>query len=289
MSSDGMWGVLTRGYDFAFDDDIPLAIPATADNHVILETDESHKRQNTIQEEESSSPKRPKLGDYIGVNQSRSVRQSMYSREFTAITENETGVNAMQPAGDDGSLPQCNCRIPAVSRTVVKDGPTKGKGFYACSKNGAEKCNYFQWKDSPPSENRSSNNSNHNNITVNNSETVATPSCLCNEPSIIRVVNKEGPNKGKRFYCCGKTNRDQQCKYFAFVSENASASASTTGESTRTQGSSNVRNQGSGSIATMNCKCNVVAKVLKVKKEGPNMGRDFYTCSTKTCNFFQFV
>lgn len=283
-----MWGALTRGYDFAFDDDLIVATPSTVDHHVIVEKDENRKRQNAVQERQSSSPKRPKLGDYIGVNQSRSGRQSVYSKEFTAITEIETGVNATQPAGDDVPLPQCNCRIPAVSRNVVKDGPTKGKGFYACSKTGAEKCNYFQWKDSLPSENRHSNN---NIITINSNEAVATPSCLCHEPSIVRVVNKEGPNKGRRFYCCGKTSRDQQCQYFAFVHENTNAAVPIAGDTGRSQGSgiTAVRNQGSSTIATMNCKCNVVARVLKVKKEGPNIGRDFYTCSTKTCNFFQFV
>lgn len=287
-----MWNLLSRGYDYAFDDDISVTnppIPASSsvgllstsiNGNVTIETDENNKRHNNTTEEESDDnvPKRPKLGDFIGLNQSRVVRPSSYSREFTAITsENDSVGNTTQPTVDDGSLPQCNCRTAVVLRTVVKDGPNKGKGFYSCSKNGADKCGYFQWKD-----NNQSVESRSNTRNAVSSDVAVTPMCLCNppEPSIIRVVSKEGSNKGKQFYCCSKKSRDQQCKYFAFINENAASS----GDAARTQTST-----ASATTSAMNCKCNVAAKVLKVKKEGPNCGKEFYTCSTKTCNFFQFI
>jgi hypothetical protein len=39
----------------------------------------------------------------------------------------------------------------------------------------------------------------------------------------------------------------------------------------------------------MNCNCGEVATFLTVKKEGPNFGKNFYCCKTKTCKFFQWT
>jgi hypothetical protein len=41
----------------------------------------------------------------------------------------------------------CYCKLASVSREVKKDGPTKGKIFYVCSKYYDDKCKYFVWKD----------------------------------------------------------------------------------------------------------------------------------------------
>jgi hypothetical protein len=40
----------------------------------------------------------------------------------------------------------------------------------------------------------------------------------------------------------------------------------------------------------MNCFCNLKANYFTVKKEGPNTGRKFYTCSNKeaSCGFFKW-
>ena len=37
-----------------------------------------------------------------------------------------------------------------------------------------------------------------------------------------------------------------------------------------------------------NCLCGVEASLLTVKKDGPNKGRLFYTCKSRTCKFFYF-
>lgn len=34
------------------------------------------------------------------------------------------------------------------------------------------------------------------------------------------------------------------------------------------------------------CKCGITPRVLTVKKEGPNTGREFYSCNN--CNFFKW-
>nr|XP_057906442.1 DNA topoisomerase 3-alpha isoform X2 [Doryrhamphus excisus] len=63
-------------------------------------------------------------------------------------------------AEGDGGRPEggslggivCNCNEAAVTRTVLKDGPNKGRKFHACGKPRDQQCNFFQWADenAPP-------------------------------------------------------------------------------------------------------------------------------------------
>lgn len=39
----------------------------------------------------------------------------------------------------------CKCGIPAKLLSVKKDGPNKGREFYACSKPRTEQCDFFEW------------------------------------------------------------------------------------------------------------------------------------------------
>uniref|UniRef100_G1SQY7 DNA topoisomerase n=1 Tax=Oryctolagus cuniculus TaxID=9986 RepID=G1SQY7_RABIT len=41
----------------------------------------------------------------------------------------------------------CLCSQPAVTRTVQKDGPNKGRQFHTCSKPREQQCGFFQWAD----------------------------------------------------------------------------------------------------------------------------------------------
>nr|CAG4715593.1 unnamed protein product [Naegleria fowleri] len=43
------------------------------------------------------------------------------------------------------------------------------------------------------------------------------PLCHCKVQSKLVIVKKEGPNKGKPFYTCGKQNKAEQCKFFAWA------------------------------------------------------------------------
>lgn len=47
--------------------------------------------------------------------------------------------------------PLCNCGIAAAQRQVRKEGATKGRLFWRCSKNEAQ-CRYFAWIDQPSNE-----------------------------------------------------------------------------------------------------------------------------------------
>uniref|UniRef100_A0A672UK56 DNA topoisomerase n=1 Tax=Strigops habroptila TaxID=2489341 RepID=A0A672UK56_STRHB len=54
------------------------------------------------------------------------------------------------PAGfhsDPGGGTMCSCGQPAVTRTVQKDGPNKGRQFHTCSKPRDQQCGFFQWAD----------------------------------------------------------------------------------------------------------------------------------------------
>ncbi|NXD62193.1 TOP3A topoisomerase, partial [Eolophus roseicapillus] len=53
------------------------------------------------------------------------------------------GSNSSDPGG--GTV--CNCDQPAVTRTVQKDGPNRGRQFHTCSKPREQQCGFFQWAD----------------------------------------------------------------------------------------------------------------------------------------------
>lgn len=50
--------------------------------------------------------------------------------------------------------PRCNCGLPAVLRTVSKEGQNKGRRFFGCPRFGtdeaASKCNFLLWEDAQP-------------------------------------------------------------------------------------------------------------------------------------------
>ncbi|XP_059991608.1 DNA topoisomerase 3-alpha isoform X5 [Lagenorhynchus albirostris] len=49
--------------------------------------------------------------------------------------------------GDGGGGACCLCSQPAVTRTVQKDGPNKGRQFHTCAKPREQQCGFFQWVD----------------------------------------------------------------------------------------------------------------------------------------------
>ncbi|PKU37066.1 dna topoisomerase 3-alpha [Limosa lapponica baueri] len=50
-------------------------------------------------------------------------------------------------SSDAGGGMVCKCDQPAVTRTVQKDGPNKGRQFHTCSKPREQQCGFFQWAD----------------------------------------------------------------------------------------------------------------------------------------------
>lgn len=142
----------------------------------------------------------------------------------------------MPPLGGGGTNSDvivCNCGQDAVLLTVRKDGPNQGRQFYKCS---AGNCNFFLWSDQPSQQGapvlppargpplqapQASQSSWYSSASSrNNSGNVGQVMCNCNEVAVTRTVQKDGPNKGRTFYTCGKP-REQQCRFFQWADENA--------------------------------------------------------------------
>lgn len=47
----------------------------------------------------------------------------------------------------DNSGASCLCSQPAITRTVQKEGPNKGRQFHTCAKPREQQCGFFQWVD----------------------------------------------------------------------------------------------------------------------------------------------
>ena len=121
--------------------------------------------------------------------------------------------------------------------------------------------------------------------------------CNCGHPAKLLTVQKEGANKGKKFYSC---SNNRTCNYFCWEEQVGSTQVATGGTANTTQVSrssapssanSTQRTSFSGtdlqtSDVNIVCTCGESAKKLTVRKEGPNHGRDFFTCNTRTCQFF---
>ncbi|CAH2001979.1 unnamed protein product [Acanthoscelides obtectus] len=102
----------------------------------------------------------------------------------------------------------CSCNKTAILLTVRKDGPNKGRQFYKCG-DGA--CNFFLWAPDPDASTSESARTSFGNAQQN-------VRCTCGQPACLRTVNKEGPNKGRQFYCCPKP-MGEGCKFFKWADE----------------------------------------------------------------------
>ncbi|KAE8539089.1 hypothetical protein D1P53_005460 [Cryptococcus gattii VGV] len=57
-------------------------------------------------------------------------------------------VTRNDPPARDG-VPSCKCGLDAAFATVAKEGPNKGRQFWACPNNPKAQCGFFQWEDDP--------------------------------------------------------------------------------------------------------------------------------------------
>ncbi|KAF8610285.1 prokaryotic type I DNA topoisomerase [Ceratobasidium sp. AG-I] len=117
--------------------------------------------------------------------------------------------------------------------------------------------------------------------------------CQCGEPAGERTVTKEGPNKGRKFFTCGK---DRTCDFFEWFdgpsnqgSAGRSSSAAAKPQSTipTKRKSSEFAAQGDD----RRCNCKLTAVQRTVHKDGPNKGRSFWACPNSEkarCGFFEW-
>lgn len=180
----------------------------------------------------------------------------------------------------------CYCGKPWVQRTTQKPGPNFGRKFWTCA---FSKCNFFAWCDGENKNTQESQGSvNKTTPTVNEVK------CYCDVKAQIKIVRKEGANKGREFYCCGKYAG--RCQFFMWVDDQPTTGPSDPGYTivpkpvkndvpSPTDSSSNVN-------IVINCYCGTPAVKRIVKKIGINKGRPFWCCertgSTK-CGFFAWA
>lgn len=109
----------------------------------------------------------------------------------------------------------CQHGAPAVMRTVAKDGPNKGRNFWVCDQDRSSQCKFFQWDDEAPRDTTSGFGGSGTGGGGGSVDVVAAnaPKCTHQLRCVLRTVNKEGRNKGKQFYVCGKP-RAAQCDFF---------------------------------------------------------------------------
>ncbi|PWN47952.1 prokaryotic type I DNA topoisomerase [Violaceomyces palustris] len=137
---------------------------------------------------------------------------------------------------EDG--PGCHCGNPTVERTVVKDGPNKGRKFWRCPKPmGEGDCNFFAWADEnaggsvpqkrslPDGPETGSHHRYLNQFARDGRNEIER--CNCGLEARLQVVSKEGANQGRQFYACPKEMKSLRCNFFSWNDE----SSTTTGSS----------------------------------------------------------
>ncbi|XP_059509987.1 DNA topoisomerase 3-alpha isoform X2 [Stegostoma tigrinum] len=101
------------------------------------------------------------------------------------------GAGSFHQAGSSGSSSGreavCTCNQLAVTRTVQKDGPNKGRTFHTCAKPRDQQCGFFQWADehvAPGMTNKRSDGSSPRNGPI----TKKPRTCgLCHQPGHTRT------------------------------------------------------------------------------------------------------
>ncbi|GMF10670.1 unnamed protein product [Phytophthora lilii] len=166
-------------------------------------------------------------------------------------------------------IPRCeDHRLPCVEREVSREGPNKGRMFYVCPLPQGEQCNFFAWvSDFNPSDG---------------------PVVKCaghNEPCVERTVRKEGPNKGRQFYSCRRSQTDNSCGFFLWKDEVSETSGGGITAPTTMRGATAPAN------VPMCSGHNAPCVLRKTRKPGPNQDREFYSCSlhgADSCGYFEW-
>lgn len=114
--------------------------------------------------------------------------------------------------------------------------------------------------------------------------------CRCGDAARQRVVQKDGHNKGRRFWSCTKS-ASEDCGFFQW-SDEAANGISVTGNGTGSASRSNGIVRPADDTAVRRCECQLEAKRLVASKAGPNQGRAFWMCPNISkiaqCRYFEW-
>ncbi|CAI5721922.1 hypothetical protein KXD40_004577 [Peronospora effusa] len=165
-------------------------------------------------------------------------------------------------------VPRCEVHsLPCHERKVTRDGPNTGRIFYVCPLPQGEQCNFFAWaSDSNPS------------------DTLVVKCPGHDEPCDERTVKKDGPNKGRQFYTCRRSQTDNSCGFFQWKGNITEAPGRPVAQpAPRVAGASGTTPICSGHHTTCDLRI--------TRKAGPNQNREFYCCSFQgaaSCGFFEW-
>ncbi|KAF4597991.1 DNA topoisomerase [Pleurotus pulmonarius] len=111
----------------------------------------------------------------------------------------------------------CNCGTPAIRRVITNETASKGKQYWACSKDS---CGFFEWTgDRVPVGSVDSDTSKtvptKRAFSLNETNTGPARTCKCNVDGTRLTVVKEGPNQGRKFWKCA----EGVCDFFEFDDE----------------------------------------------------------------------
>ncbi|DAZ94738.1 TPA: hypothetical protein N0F65_011554 [Lagenidium giganteum] len=121
------------------------------------------------------------------------------------------------------------------------------------------------------------------NSVSGSSSSSAVPMCNGhNLPCIERTVNRDGTNKGRKFYVCS-LSRDEQCDHFDWADApagNTQRTRSSPVPSSNSAQASPMPTPASGGGSVPSCNGHNLPCVERtVNRDGPNKGRQFYVCS----------
>jgi hypothetical protein len=119
--------------------------------------------------------------------------------------------------------------------------------------------------------------------------------CHCGLTIVLREVKKDGPNKEKLFYTCSNSY-DEKCDYFMWKDESDKKRGQNIEPTIKHEKLEELeeeqqdekyykQQQKMGSM----CYCKLSSVSREVKKDGPNKGKIFYTCSKyfdDKCKYF---
>ena len=144
-------------------------------------TKDGRTRLDAADEPLFTSEKRDELrpGDHSVIAEGRTFR------EFVVFNNDQIHVEYLVAYQRTRTL--CDCGKPAKKRTVVKEGPNKGRQMLLCDADDTEnKCKFFTMY----------------------------PHCDCRGQPATKKTSNSSANPGREYWGCGSRPRQGQCKFF---------------------------------------------------------------------------
>ncbi|KOC68743.1 DNA topoisomerase 3-alpha [Habropoda laboriosa] len=190
----------------------------------------------------SSNKGNAKRGNHL--KNDRNNGESVNSSELRLLRNEEN--NRTWGNIDNDNTITCKCNENAIELRVRKEGPNHGRLFYKCAKPRGSDCDFFLWAPENAHEIQNTRRDTNQTLTANTSAGSSTHTnyhrgaatalnsdvkCDCNEMAKQRIVQKDGPNKGRSFYSCPK-NMNESCKFFQWADESNEKRKASKGQKT---------------------------------------------------------